>query len=91
MSKRTRLTSGNSGQALCESSSCLSSASPAHTSSHHKTTEKDLAQYGTSEDLCSERVERGGLACAITGLYCPLVAESKPGEVWTGRAQSSVA
>lgn len=39
-------------------SSCLISASPVDTSPHHKTTVKDLAQYGMSEDPCSER--RGG-------------------------------
>lgn len=71
-------------------SSRLSSASPADASSHHKTTVKDLARCGMSEDPRSEREEGGSLACISVGLYHLLAAESKPGEVWTGRVGSSL-
>lgn len=36
------------------------------------------------------RREGRGLACISAGLYHPLAAESKPGEVWAGRVGSSL-
>jgi len=67
------------------------SASRADTSSHHKITVKDLAQYGCLRISAQKGWrEGGGLACVSAGLCHPLAAESKPGEVWTGRVGSSL-